>query len=81
MQDHGVQFYVKGLNRPLRGSIGPFSDDNLGAHVVGGFIESFSSLRVCRICMGTNDDIQTKVKIYFSPCRKIILLVVPEVRL
>lgn len=60
-QDHGVNIFVEGQERLFRGSIGPFSDDNLGAHTIGGFIESFSSLRVCRICMGTNGDIQTKV--------------------
>lgn len=60
-QDHGVNIFVEGQERLFRGSIGPFSDDDLGAHAIGGFIESFSSLRVCRICMGTNGDIQTKV--------------------
>lgn len=60
-QDHGVNFFVEGQERLFRGSIGPFSDDNLGAHAIGGFIKSFFSLRVCRNCMGTNGDIQTKV--------------------
>lgn len=49
---------VDGIDRVFRGSIGPFCSDNLGAHAIGGFIESFSSLRICRVCMATSDDIQ-----------------------
>ena len=60
LQDHGVTFQLEGQDRLFRGSIGPFSDDNLGAHAIGGFVESFTSLRVC---MGTSNDIQTKVTI------------------
>ena len=56
-----MSFHVDGQDRLFRGSIGPFSNDNLGAHSIGGFIESFSSLRVCRVCMGTSNDIQTQV--------------------
>ena len=53
--------HVEGQDRVFRGSIGPFSADNLGAHSLGGFMESFSSLRICRFCMATRGDIQTKV--------------------
>ena len=53
-----------GQDTLIHGSIRPFSSDNLGAHSLGGYIESFSSLRVCRVCMGTSDDIQTKAAIY-----------------
>lgn len=60
-QDQGVNFHMDGQDRLFRGSIGPFSNDNLGAHSIGGFIESFSSLRVCRVCMGTSNDIQMQV--------------------
>lgn len=63
LQDHGVNFRLGDEDRLFRGSIGPFSDDNLGAHAIGGFIESFSSLRICRICMGTGNDIQSKVSV------------------
>ena len=44
----------------FHGSIGPLSSDNLGAHSISGFVESFNSLRVCRVCMGTSNDIQRK---------------------
>ena len=52
---------VEGLEKIFHGSIGPFSSDNLGAHMIGGYIESFSSLRIFRVCMATKQDIQTKV--------------------
>jgi len=55
-----VDIKINGISCKFHGSIGPVSSDNLGAHSIGGFIESFNSLRVCRICMGTSDDIQTK---------------------
>ena len=57
---------VDGVDRVFRGSIGPFSSDNLGAHAVGGFTESFSSLRICRVCMATIDDIQHMVIMLIS---------------
>ena len=56
-----MNFRLEGRDRLFRGSIGPFSDDNLGAHSIGGFVESFTSLRICRICMATSNDVQTKV--------------------
>ena len=58
-QEHGVSLRIEGQDRVFRGSIGPFSGDNLGAHSLGGFIESFSTLRICRFCMATKRDIQT----------------------
>lgn len=61
LQDNGVTFDTEGQERQFRGSIGPYSADNLGAHAIGGFIESFSGLRICRVCMATKNDIQTKV--------------------
>ena len=51
---------INGISCKFHGSIGPVSSDNLVAHSIGGFFESFNSLRVCRICMGTSNDIQTK---------------------
>ena len=51
---------INGVSCKFHGSIGPVSSDNLGAHGIGGFIESFNSTRVCRICMGASNDIQTK---------------------
>jgi hypothetical protein len=58
-----VTMNIDGIDRVCRGSIGPFSSDNLGAHSIGGFIECFSSLRICRVCMATGGDIQHLVYI------------------
>lgn len=63
LQEIGVKIKIDGQDNIFRGSIGPFASDNLGAHCIGGFIEGFNAFRVCRVCMGTNNDIQTKVPI------------------
>lgn len=55
-----MEIKINGISYTFHGSIGPLSSDNLGAHSIGGFVESFNSLRVCRVCMGTSNDIQTK---------------------
>ena len=52
---------VDGRDSVFRGSIGPFSGDNLGSHLLCGFTQRFSSLRICRVCMATSDDIQHMV--------------------
>jgi hypothetical protein len=56
-----VSFRINGCDKSFLGSIGLFSGDNLGLHAVGGFNESFSGLRICRICMATKEEIQEKV--------------------
>lgn len=38
------------------------SSDNLGAHMTGGFIESFNSLRVCRMCTASKEQMQSQFK-------------------
>ncbi|XP_058961485.1 uncharacterized protein [Pocillopora verrucosa] len=58
--DRGVTFWIDEQERTFSGSIGPYSSDNLGAHSLGGFQESFSGLRICRICMATREDTNTK---------------------
>ena len=52
---------VDGFEKSFRGSIGPFSSDNLGAHMIGGYNESFNCRRICRVCIATKNDIQTSV--------------------
>ncbi|CAB4035128.1 Hypothetical predicted protein, partial [Paramuricea clavata] len=58
--DHGITVEVDNVKNVFRGSIGPFSSDNLGSHAIGGYTESFNCLRICRFCMATKEDIQTK---------------------
>lgn len=60
IQNCGVKFRADVPGRVFLGSIGPFSDDNLGAYSIGGYAESFNSFRICRICMGTKANRQTK---------------------
>lgn len=55
-----MKIKIVGEDSVIQGSIGPFSSDNLEAHSIGGYVESFASLRVCKISMGTSDDVQTK---------------------
>lgn len=31
--------------------------------MIGGYSESFNTLRICRICMATKDEIQTSVSV------------------
>ena len=64
---------VDGFEKTFRGGIGPFSTDNLGAHMIGGYNESFNCLRICRVCMATKDDIQTSVSKF---CLVNVLLIV-----
>lgn len=47
-------------NITIKGYATFLSSDNLGAHMIGGFIESFNSLRVCRMCMATKEQIQNQ---------------------
>lgn len=42
----------------FNGTVSMVISDNLAAHEIGGFIESFSSLRVCRFCSATKQSIK-----------------------
>ena len=58
LEEHGV--FVESLGTSLRGTIAYISADNLAAHSLGGFNESFGPnvLRICRFCMATSQDVQ-----------------------
>ena len=43
-----------------RGAVATVSADNLSAHAVAGFRQSFSSGRICRFCMACKDEIGVK---------------------
>ena len=48
----------------FKGTISLASGDNLSSHLLGGFKSPSSALRICRHCMATSDEAQTKVMIY-----------------
>jgi hypothetical protein len=57
---------VKHQPLSLSGTIVFVSGDNLGAQLVGGFKESASANLRCRHCMGTVDEVTSKVSSIIS---------------
>lgn len=61
LEQHGV--HVASLGQSIKGTISYISCDNLGAHTIGGFLQSFSRVtHVCRFCMASSSDIQDDTK-------------------
>jgi len=60
-KDAGHQFTLNGERHSLRGTIAFISGDNLGSQLIGGFKEGAGARLKCRHCMGSANDIQTKV--------------------
>jgi len=58
--DAGFTVTVNGEPRTVHGILGLFSADNLGAHSLFGFLESFSANYFCRYCLCHKDDVQNK---------------------
>ena len=58
--DKGLAVNVHGETRAVHGILGLFSADNLGAHSLFGFLESFSANYPCRYCLAHKDEIQFK---------------------
>ena len=50
----GIVVSVGGEEKTFRGALLVFLVDNLASHALGGFKESFFSLRICRTCMITS---------------------------
>ena len=61
MQDNGVPFIIDGETYHFRGTVSIVSADNPASSSLGGFKQSASAFRYCRQCMGSVDDIQSKV--------------------
>lgn len=53
---------VKGETQYLKGSVTVVSADNPASALLGGFKQSASAFRFCRHCMGSEKDVQSKVK-------------------
>ena len=50
--------FVPALGRRVKGTVFSVVADNLGAHSMGGFVESFSGSHVCRFCLGERSTFQ-----------------------
>ena len=57
---NGISVELNGSSIKVFGAIATVSDDNLGAHQLGGFTRAFNSGRVCRFCMVLFDDLGKK---------------------
>lgn len=58
LEKHGV--FISGLGEFVKGTVQSVIADNLGAHGIAGFIESFSGDYFCRFCTGKRSVIQVK---------------------
>lgn len=52
--------YVEQLAESVKGTVLYVAADNLGAHTLAGFQESFAADLFCRFCMCKQDNIQDK---------------------
>ncbi|KAF7656394.1 hypothetical protein LDENG_00041990 [Lucifuga dentata] len=57
LEEEGV--YIETLGDCLKGTVYSVVADNLAAHGLGGFTESFRSTYFCRFCVATQTDMQT----------------------
>ncbi len=55
LETEGLDIVIDGMNYNFRGTISCIVTDNLAAHTLSGFMESFSALRSCRFCFMTRD--------------------------
>lgn len=70
LEDYGV--YVPLLGTSLKGTVHSVVADNLGAHSIAGFTESFSGDYICRFCTAKSCDIRSHCVAsgFFSPRTK-----------
>lgn len=68
LEQDGV--FIERLGQNVRGTIFCVSADNLAAHGLGGFVESFRAGHICRFCLGSIDQFQvTEVREQTLPLR------------
>lgn len=56
LEQNGV--YIESLGASVKGTILYVAADNLGAHPLAGFLESFRSDKFCRFCLASTGDTQ-----------------------
>lgn len=57
LENQGI--YISRLGTSVRGTVLYISSDNLGAHSLAGFQESFNVDKFCRFCLASRRDIQS----------------------
>lgn len=60
LETDGMTVSKNNVDHHLYGTINVVIADNLGAHGIGGFMESFTTLRNCRFCFIDKNHMQTK---------------------
>lgn len=58
LEQHGV--FISQIGQFVKGTVQCVIADNLGAHAIAGFVESFSGGSICRFCTGDKSEFQTK---------------------
>jgi len=58
LEEEGL--FVPAFGKNIKGTVVSVVADNLGAHSIGGFLESFSGSHVCRFCLGKLSEFQEK---------------------
>ncbi len=59
-----MTFNIQGEVRSLRGTLVLVCADNPAAYLLGGFKSLTSALHQCRVCLATNDNVQSKVHVH-----------------
>lgn len=57
LEQHGV--FISQLNECIKGTVSCVIADNLGAHGLAGFVESFSAEYICRFCTAKKSEIKS----------------------
>ncbi|KAK6479283.1 hypothetical protein HHUSO_G19991 [Huso huso] len=58
LEEEGL--FIPVLGKSIKGTVFGVAADNLGAHSIGGFVESFSGSHICRFYLGKHSDFQEK---------------------
>lgn len=65
LEEEGV--FIESLGQNLKGTVFCVSADNLAAHGLGGFTESFRSEYACRFCLTTRDQMKSECNSWGVP--------------
>ena len=69
LETQGITVDINGHAKVFKGSLLSCVADNLAAHAIGGFLESFSALRFCRFCMISKEQL---AEVFLGPRRNIV---------